>query len=406
MKKTPLVFVLLVLLGFSVSAQGSQVSEDIKSYGIVRYSVSTSTLMVNGSKIVDKYGNEVKLRGFQLWGNDYVYGFGDREPYAPQWVQDKWMPLTQEHLNQIKRWGFNVVHIGPYWTGTRGPSEPYEDQPQVYNEEGLAIFLELIRMANEAGLYVIVEARVSYDPVTMPLWAGWSTNDYVVFNQLDSAGQRGLERFSTYLEWLTQNTCGEPNVVGIEPWHFPYHKQGEALDDNERMSKYFNNVVPAMIQAVRKHTDKIIFLNPPVLGGFDYNNHPGPYDDPNIVYATGGYGYHDTAYTPNTAPWDYTTNKAYFRPHHSWLTFRDKYKVPMMSTEGPGLGQHNFGRPLPQDRLDLFDAVLTICDDMNGWIVHQYTGPGGVWGVLENENPNDPASEGQVVEILKKHTPP
>lgn len=409
MKRTSLAYSLLIfiniLFSYSLSAQGIQGNKNIKSYGIISYSTSISTLRVNGSKIVDATTNlEVKLRGFNLWSNDYGYGFGDREPYAPQWSHDLWMPLTQEHLLQIKNWGFNVVHLSLYWTGPY--LEPNEEQPQVYNEVWVdSILLELIRMANEARLYVIPSIRVCYDPVEMPFWAGWSTHDYVVFNQSDLSGQYGLERLCKFLEWFTQKIQGEPNVVGIEPWHFPYHKQSGVLDDAERVMRYNTVVAPAMINAVRKYTDKIIFLTPVHLGYYDYSYHQ-PYDDLNIVYATGGYGHHNIASNADSPIWDYNISKIQAPNPTAW-TFREKYNVPIMSIEGPGIAQHpasTYGRPLRQDRIDLFDAMLTMMDDLNGWIIWQYSGPGSNWGVLEKEDPNDPASEGEVVELLKRHT--
>jgi len=381
----------------------------ILGFALTSLLTKATILHVDGSKIVDEYGNEVKLRGFALWGNDYGYGFGDREPYAPQWVRDKWMPLTQDHLNQIKRWGVNTVLLTHFWTSSW--LEPSEDQPQVYNEEWVdTILLQVIRMANEAGLYVIAGVRVCYDPDytasgNYPFY-GWATHDYVVFNQVDSSGQRGLERFCKFLEWFTQKVQREPNVVGICPWHFPYHRQSI---DEERVTRYNSIVAPAMINAVRKHTDKIIFLSSVDLGNYDYTNHQ-PWNDPkqNLVYNTGGYGYHDIMVEGSSRTWDYDVSKIN-QPHQSVGTFRDKCNVPIISIEGPGIAQHpasNFGRPLRQDRVDLFDALLTLMDDLNGWIVWTYSGPWCNLGVLESENPNDPASEGQAVEILKKHTPP
>jgi hypothetical protein len=380
-------------------------SQKISSYGRVSDSAILSPLKVSGTKIVDATDVEVKLRGFELWDNDYIYGFGDREPYAPQWVYDRYMPLTQEHLNQIKRWGLNTVLLDLWWTSPR--LEPNEDLPQVYNEEWVDnVLLELIRMANEAGLYVIPSIRVCFDPNYTASgnypWSGWSTHDYVVFNQLDSSGQYGLERFCKFLEWFTRKVQGEPNVIGIDPWHFPYHRQSV---DSERVTTFNTIVAPAIIDAVRKHTNKIIFLSPVHLGRYDYTNRK-PYDDPNIVYNTGGYGHYNIAASADSPIWDYDVSKINV-PHRSAWTFRDKYNVPVMSIEGPGIAQHpnsTYGRPLRQDRIDLFETVLTMMDDLSGWIIWQYSGPGGNWGVLENENPNDPASEGQIVEILKMHT--
>jgi len=380
-----------------------------KIYVKIKDRLYPPTLHVSGSKILDEDGNEVILRGFRIGG--YVDGFTDREPYAFKWVQENAMPLSQAHLDQIKRWGFNVISVTVMWTGTGGPTEPYQDQPQVYNEKGLERMIELIRMAKDAGLYVIVSVRVCYDPEYTASgnypWFGWSTHDYVTLNQSDSSGQYGLDRFAKYLNWLTGRVQGEPNVVGVEPWHFPYHRQDP---DSERVSKYFNDVAPTMLNAVRKHTNKIIFLSSPTLGHFNYSEHPGPYSDSNIVYTTGGYGYYVIANCENnTCPkWDYDVSKI-IHPHPSAWEFREKYNVPIMSTEGPGLAQHpisSYGRPLRQDRLDLFEAVLKIMDDLNGWVVHQYVGPSDDWGVLESKNPNDPASEGRMVEILKKYAPP
>jgi len=380
-----------------------------KVYIKVRDPSLPSLLHVSGSKIVDEDGNEVILRGFQ-WGQDgYIHGF---------------MPLAREHFKKIKSMGFNIIEIGNFWTGStetvERPTEPFQDQPQFYNEAGMAKRLDEIRAANDAGLYVLVSVRVCFDPDYTASgdypWYGWATHDYVTLNQSDSAGQYGLDRFAKYLEWLTKGVQGEPNVVGIEPWHFPYHRQDP---DSERVSKYFNNVVPAMLKAVRSHTDKMIFMSSPTLGHFNYSDHPGPFADSNIVYDTGGYGYHNIAqcmkenstgvYYNLCTKWDYDVSKI-IHPHPSAWAFREKYNVPIFSTEGPGLAQFplsGYGRPLRQDRLDLMEAVLKMMDNLSGWIAWSYGGPreeeGAYWGILESNNPNDPAAEGQVIQIFKKY---
>jgi hypothetical protein len=368
------------------------------------YKSELDFLVVRDDKIVNFFGEEIFLRGLVLSQNDWSYGFSDREPYASQTAMEKWMPLSVLNLKQIKNWGCNTIIINVWWSGTRGPTEPFEDQPYVYNEEGLSTLLTLIRMAREAKLKIIIQVRVCYDPEYTKNDShtifGWTTHDYVVFNQKDKSGIKGLERFSNYLEWLSKNVCQETNVIGIEPWHYPYHRQ---KIDSEKVHKYFSDIVPAMIKAVRKHSEKIIFISPPHLGHFNYNEHPGPFNGTNIVYTTGGYGYHYIVSDPDSAKWDFDKS-ALNHPHKSWRTFRDKYNVPIMSTEGPGIAQHNFEKPLPKDRLELFDAVLTICDDMSGWIIHMYTASEDPWGVLENKEPLNPESEGPVIEIIKKHT--
>lgn len=390
---------------------GLQVNRYLPSHGTIQYSESTSILRVSGSQIIDETtGLEVKLRGFDLWSNDWGYGFGDREPYSKSRPESA---TTQDQLDQIRRWGFNVIKLEVYWTGTRGPVERWEDRPQDYTyvcsiiEEGysgLDIWLELIRMAREADLYVIVSVLVCFDPDWSGLEQydhfGWSTHDYVVFNELDDAGQHGLERFGRYLEWLTEQVSGEPNVVAIEPWHFPYHRQ-DPWPDQARIDKYFSDVVPVMISSVRNKTDKMIIISPPGQGWFNYSNHPGQFDDPNIIYGSGGYGdYH--VFGPWEPDWDYGALRY---PHPSWIDFQNTYSVPIMSTEGPGIAQHAWEGAVPQDRLDLFEATITHMDAMNGWINHLYGCPNSEWGILESYDPNDTSSEGVVVEILKRHIP-
>jgi hypothetical protein len=418
MKATSLLMVYVLFMAFhpilGMSVAQITASHTINSFGVMQTRNSIDAgLYVDGAIIRDMVTQEeVKLRGFVLWDNDWVYGFGDREPYAPTWVMEKFMPLTQAHFDQIRAWGFNTVRIEFFWTsnhnfesgkGFGAPSEPLESQPQVYNEAGLENCLTLIEMAQAANLYVIISPRVCYDPEYVAAgtygWYGWSTHDYVVFNQLDSAGQRGLNRFVQYLEWLTERTMNESNVIAIEPWHFPYHRQSS---DQERVDRYFNDVVPAMINAVRKFSNKMIILSPPHLGHFDYTRLDGPLEDSNIIYASGGYGNHYIVSDPDAPSWNYDA-AGIRHPHPSWRTFQEQYNVPVMSTEGPGINQQVFGGTIPQDRLDLFDAVLTICDAMNGYMVELYSGPASGWGVLETNNPEDPHCEGEVIEILKRH---
>ncbi|MBI4324290.1 MAG: hypothetical protein HY674_03415 [Chloroflexi bacterium] len=137
----------------------------------------------------------------------------------------------------------------------------------------------------------------------------------------------------------------EPNVVGIEVWHFPWHHWGvglRLLDDADLMNAYFNNAVPAMVRAARAQTSKIIFLGAPLLGHFDYAKHPRPVRDTNVVYCSGGYGggRGTSMLTGETEEaWDHGSIT---QPHPSWKAFRAKHNVPVMGTEGPGLAERHY----------------------------------------------------------------
>jgi hypothetical protein len=249
----------------------------------------------------------------------------------------------------------------------------------------------------------------------------------MIYNRTDKAGELTLNRFGLYLEWLTKEILSEPNVIAFEPWHFPYHKASEKVlykDDDtfaetlakrDRLNKYFGDVVPYMISSIRKHSDKIIIIDPPSLGHFDYANYPDPFADNNIIYATGGYGDHAVAFRDDPKiKWD---GRSVTHPDPSYKEFKTEHTVPVMSMEGPGIRQGSWGRTdsiIPDDRFVMFDDVLKDLDEnSNGWILHAYGIAGGTdynsnaWGILiENPENNDPNHEGWLVDIIKEYIPP
>ena len=372
---------------------------------------------VNGKNIVDEWGRTITLRGFNLWINDW--GYGTDTPF---------MKLTPTHMQQIKNWGFNLVKLSVYWTFWL---EPDENAPGVYNEEFLSHMDWVIDMAWDAELYSIISVRVCFDPTTMPDWAGWSTHDYVVYNQVDSGGIHGLERFCNLWRMLVNRFDDHPGVIGYNPWMFPYHSQ-KVPDGDERVDLYNNNVSPALNSAIREKSNKIIFWSPVHCGArlhrdgedhyvFDAGGYgafpplwnqtrvPTPFDDENIVYTITGYGNFEVANNAEVI-WDYDVQ--YIEQGFAFgKSFQDRYDVPMMSSEGPGLFIHNPNpdnhaniRPIRQDRLDMLVQTLKLLDNYpKNWAYWIYSGEKNSYGVLEN---SVTLEESEIVPILAQHKAP
>jgi len=336
------------------------------------------------------------------------------------------MKFTLAHMQQIKNWGLNFVKLVVWWTADL---EPDENAPFVYNEKFIGYMNWIIDMAWDAGIYSIISVRVCYNPIEMPSWAGWSTHDYVVYNQVDSGGQRGLERFCNLWRMLVHRFDDHEGVIGYNPWMYPYHQESTP-DGDERVDLYNNNVSPALISAIREKSDKIIFwspvdcgarayfdeqgYNPFGTGGYGvYPPHwnetrvPEPWDDKNIVYTFSEYGNHQVA-SNSERVWNYDVQRIEQNlSFGKW--FQETYDVPMMTSEGPGIFIHNPEnldhpsniRPIRQDRLDMLDEILNLFDDYpKNWAYWLYSGEKASWGVLEN---GVTLEESAIVAILKQH---
>jgi len=370
---------------------------------------------VNGKNIVDEFGRTITLRGFNLWINDW--GYGPDTPFTK---------LTPTHMQQIKNWGFNLVKLSVYWTFWL---EPDENAPSVYNEEVLSHMDWVIDMAWDAGLYGMISVRVCFDPTVMPQWAGWSTHDYVVYNQVDSGGMHGLERFCNFWRMLANRFDDHPGIIGYNPWMFPYHAQ-EVPDGDERVDLYNNIVSPALNSAIREKSKKIIFWSPVHCGARSYRDGEDyyvfdtggygafppfwnqtrvstPFDDENIVYTMTGYGDFELANNAEMI-WDYDVQHIE-QGLAFGKSFQDNYDVPMMASEGPGLFIHHPEdpghaaniRPIRQDRLDMLAQTLNFFDEFpKSWACWIYSGEKAGYGVLEN---GVTLEESAIVPILTQH---
>ena len=138
-----------------------------------KISYSQSFLTVNGTKIVDKNGQEVYLKGMGLGGwlepEGYMFGMSGFAN-SPSEIQKKIQDLigidntnsfysafrknfvTESDIKALAQWGFNSVRL-PFHYNILTPA----DSPGVYLESGFAIFDSLIAWCKKYNMYVILD---------------------------------------------------------------------------------------------------------------------------------------------------------------------------------------------------------------------------------------------------------
>ena len=107
--------------------------------------VSKITVNPETRQFVDESGRSVLFHGVNI-----VY---KQAPYIPsQEVFDPEESLSNEDIQNLKKWGMNFVRLGVMW-------EAVERQPGVYDIEYLTKINNLITKLGEAGIYTLVDAH-------------------------------------------------------------------------------------------------------------------------------------------------------------------------------------------------------------------------------------------------------
>jgi hypothetical protein len=158
---------------------------------------SQNYLTVNGTKIVDQSGQEVKFKGMGLGGwlepEGYMFqmsGFAN----SPSQIQNKIQNLigvdntnlfytafrqnfvTESDIKALANWGFNLVRV-PFHYNILTPA----NSPGVYLESGFAIFDSLLSWCTKYHIYAILDMHCApggesdqsisdYDPTVPSLW--------------------------------------------------------------------------------------------------------------------------------------------------------------------------------------------------------------------------------------------
>lgn len=185
-------------------------------------------ITVNGDCFVDKKGRHVLLRGVNMVCKEKQQG------YIGNW--------HETDFRNLHKWGFNVIRLGIIW-------DAIEPEPGVYDEEYLHQIRHFIQLADEEGLYIILDMHQdlfsSAYASGAPEWAtitdgydyepGNVWSDAYLFNDAvqrafdhfwaNTAASDGIgiqDHFTQAWEYVVQQVKDQANVIGYDMINEPF----------------------------------------------------------------------------------------------------------------------------------------------------------------------------------------
>ena len=228
-----------------------------------RVALAAPVLRVEGRAFKDAAGRTVLLRGVNVAGDSKVPPF---------------KPITRaDMLTPLRGWGLNAIRLLFTW-------EAYEPTPGAHDAGYLDYYVQAVRWAHEAGLYVIVDfhqdgfgrALLGGCGEGFPAWAiapgipqatpdngpscvNWGsrllsdqpTHDAFDAFYADTAGAR--TRYLAMVKSVATRLASEPGVIGYDPINEPWG------DEVTQVGPLEHDAARAIREAA---PDTIIFLSP------------------------------------------------------------------------------------------------------------------------------------------------
>jgi hypothetical protein len=277
------------------------------------YYMGAPKFQIIGGKVLDKFGREIRFKGFQLWNNKIRFGGSTYNGF-----------YTQEDYDQIKSWGFNTIYTTIFWSYL----QPYKNEPDNIEQDWLNSLEDHMRMAERAGLYWVFEFRVQYN----------DDNDGTVYNFRDVTNlpdaswvctREGLNQYKRYVQKIIQHfeDGNHPNLIGYNAWMMPFHDSSYTA---EQSSFFYEYVLPELTEIVRK-TGKLIFASPIHQSCLQLGKIYPVEDD--VIYGVGFYEYENMTHgTEYITEWnyDYEYQIDYLQPA---IDFKNTHNVPLYTVE-------------------------------------------------------------------------
>ncbi len=289
------------------------------------FALNAQGLVTDGKKIVNKYGEEVLLRGVGPGGWQVMEGYmmqtsgvaGSQheikeklidlmgtektESFFKSWRQ--WH-FTQQDVDSLASWGFNSIRIPMHYNLFTLPieAEPIPGE-NTWIETGFQLIDSVLRWSKPHNIYVILDLHAApggqgagseindYDPDKPSLWESQANKDKTV-----ALWQRIADRYKDE-EWI-----GGYDLINEPHWNLP---EGTAL-------RALYEEITAAIRTV--DTNHILFIE----GNWYANDFTGltpPWDD-NMVYSFHKYWSYNS---PNDLDWV--------------LPLREQHNVPLWMGE-------------------------------------------------------------------------
>jgi hypothetical protein len=250
---------------------------------------------VKDFRLVDDWGREITVRGI----NARIEGLFDVTFDDGRIALEPIPDFNRDDAGAMVRYGFNVLRLPINWSGL----EPREGE---FSERYFQRLDEIIDLASEAGLYVLVDfhqdaysKEIGEDGA--PLWAIIPPPLQLLEGPLEDLGQRRVsaqvfaafqgffenqqgiqDRFLPAWERVIERYAARSAVIGFEPMNEPFVAH---FDPSQRtLYDFYHKLLPVMRAVDDRH---MLWLEPDVIRNYG-NSAPllaTPFADSNIVYS-------------------------------------------------------------------------------------------------------------------------
>jgi aryl-phospho-beta-D-glucosidase BglC (GH1 family) len=380
-------------------------------------------LQVQGRKVIDPHGNEVRLRGTCVGGWMNMENFIDGYPGCESGLRrtmketlgeensryffDRLLDsfFNEKDIQFIKATGATVVRLALNYRHFED-----DEQPFTYKEEGFARLAQAVDWCEQHGLYVI------FDMHAVP---GWQNSHWHSDNEnlasLYWRHKHFQDRLKALWREIARRYLGRAVVAGYELMNepvvntpvgdLPHMFYENYKPDWERMNRIYRELVAAIREIDPRH---ILFIEGDVYG-HEFDGLDAPFAD-NLVYSN--HDYTMAGFGPGKYPgefksyrvdrihqsgyWDHSRQEQLFRST-SGARYADRYGVPLWVGEFGS--QYNTGPDDVPYRLLAMDDQLDVFNDFGAhWTTWTYKDMGVMGWVTVN-----PESEyGQLVAPIQQ----
>ena len=242
--------------------------------------IAPGFLHTDGGQIMDSSGKAVKLTGVNWFGAE---GYA----FAPQGL---WMDSYQNHMNQMKDLGFNVIRL-PYSdamldSGRMPTGIDYSKNPDLRGKTSLEVFDKIIEHAGKIGMKIILDHHRSGDGASANENGLWYTSQYPESKMIEN------------WKMLAERYKGNDAVIGADLHNEPHNPAtwGDGgPNDWARAAERIGNAIQSVnkdwlliVEGIETYQNQWYWWGGNLLGEKNYEvkfNTPGK-----LVYSVHDYG--------------------------------------------------------------------------------------------------------------------
>lgn len=260
------ILIIIIFVGKKVSHWFS-----INNSNTSKLSSSSSILRVDGNKIVDGSGNQVRLRGFQGPGfypipETTYFNAVEKKKMSLEQIDKlatdiNTYTITDFDIREMKSTGANTVRL---WMQLH----EIQHEPYIYSEESLQLLENTINKFGENGIYVVL-VLAGLGSNEYPAEVYFKNKNIELFNKKTDTWNQTIALWGVVAKRLKNN----PYIAGYDVINEPQPPTKKALHD----------LYTQLITEIRKYDPNHIIILPVAEKHEEEFQLGGEYVDPNIV---------------------------------------------------------------------------------------------------------------------------